>query len=158
MPTISPHCAFTDAGLRDAAADRVFLAEQRGRSRLADDEHLRRREDVAFVEGAPGEQTRLERLEVAGTDAVHDGGRFLPGLRKLASGDDVLPDVSPIKERREGRDAGGGNAGQRLQPFQREAMEAGDLLGVAVGSGREHDCAGDDAARSASLRDCYSAH
>ena len=85
----------------------------------------------------PLEQAGADGLEIVGADAVDDGGGLMAGLGSLATGDEVLAGLGQTEEGHRVGDAGGGDAGQRFETFQGEALEVRDLLAARVGGGRE---------------------
>ena len=133
-----------NAGLREAAADGVFIAKQARGHGLADDEDLRGGQGVARVEGTAGEHPGADGFEIAGTDAIDDRGGFLAAFGKFAAPDDISAGVIPGEEGGEGGDAGGGDPGQGFQAFHGETVEGGDPVRVGVAGGGEDDVAGDE--------------
>ena len=67
-----------------------------------------------------------------------------PRAWSLLTGDDVLARLGQTEEGHRIRDAGGGDAGQRFETLESEALEVRDLLVARIGGGREEHGAGDE--------------
>src|SRR5436190_3748415 len=77
-------------------------------------------------------------------NTINDRGWFAAGLRKLAAFDQVLANISPVKERCEGTNAGRGYARDCLQSFERDPMKGVDPIRIRVAASWEYDRSGKD--------------
>src|SRR5262249_43038684 len=115
------------ASVAYALADRVFVREMPARGRLADDDDIGRVLVVTFGELTPRNEPYAHRAEIVRTHGADPRHRPLIGLW-LWTAFNQKSGVSVVAQERKRRNRRGRlHAGQRLNAFQKLAVEVPDL-------------------------------